>query len=68
MPRQGVRVRAAPTYLTKRDPATLTPELNDQSRGRKRARINPPSTLTNVSDATQCSDQTEPPASQTIVN
>jgi hypothetical protein len=64
MPRQRVRVRrrAASTDLTERDPATLTPELNDQPRGRKRARINPPSTLTNFSDAT------EPPASQTIVN
>ena len=70
MSRQKVRARrrAASTDLTERDRATLTPELNDQPRGRKRARINPPSTLTNFSDATECTDQTEPPTSQTIVN
>ena len=70
MPRQRVRVRrrAASTDLTERDPATLTPELNDQPRGRKRARNNPPSMLTKFSDATQCTHQTEPPGSQTIVN
>ena len=39
-----------------------------QPRGRKRASNNPPSTLTSFSNATQCTDQTEPPASQTIVN
>ena len=40
-----VRRRAAPTDLTVRDPVTMTPELNDQPRGRKRPRNNPPTIL-----------------------
>ena len=47
MQRQRVRVRrrAAATDLTVRDPATLTPELNDQPRGRKCPRNNPSTIL-----------------------